>query len=60
MKEMKNRYPKVIINTKRIAENVRMAVDKCAAVGIDIMGITKVSAGLTERTRHIFAAEYIR
>lgn len=45
---MKNHYPKVIINTRRIAENVRLAVDKCAAVGIDIMGITKVSSGLWE------------
>lgn len=52
---MKRQYPKVIINTHRITENIRIAVDKCASVGIDIMGITKVSSGLAEPN-----AAYIR
>lgn len=52
---MKRQYPKVIINAHGITENVRIAVDKCAAVGIDIMGITKVLSGLEEPN-----AAYIR
>lgn len=45
---MKKEYPKVIIKTREITENVKKAADKCAEMGIDIMGVTKVSAGLAK------------
>ena len=47
-KKIIKKYPKVLIHTRLIYENVKKSVEKCAEMNISVMGITKVSDGLAE------------